>query len=63
MRELYKYLNSIKSQDNYDYWKGRTLLYELNEIFNINSQLKQQAANEGLKIVRQDIPLLMKIKN
>ena len=50
-RELYTYLNSIRPQNTYDYWKARTLLYELNEVFNLSSQIKQQAASDGLKVV------------
>lgn len=52
-KELYKYLSSITLQDNYDYWKSRTLLYELNEVFNISSRIKEQTANDGIKVIEQ----------
>src|ERR1700752_5095515 len=49
--ELHKYLSSIKKQDAYDYWKARTLLYELNEVFSIDAHIKKEAANDGLILV------------
>jgi tetratricopeptide (TPR) repeat protein len=48
-RELHKYLKQIAPEETYDYWKSRNLLYELNEVFTIGSEIKEQTANDAQK--------------
>lgn len=47
---LHKYLQRIEKKETYDYWKARTILYELNAVFNISREINEKTVNEGQSI-------------
>lgn len=44
-------------KDGSNYWKGRNLLYELNEILDVNSQIPDQVFSDGYQ-VKQELRML-----
>jgi DNA-binding protein Fis len=50
---LYEYLHRIERQETYEYWKARTLLYELNVVFNISHEINERTAKDGLSILEE----------
>jgi tetratricopeptide (TPR) repeat protein len=48
-RELHNYLKQIEPNESYDYWKSRTLIYELNEVFTISPEIKERTARDAQK--------------
>lgn len=52
-RHLYDYLKRIQPKETYEYWKARTLLYELDDIFNIEPEIKEHAAYDGRRILEE----------
>lgn len=52
-KHLHDYLQQIDKQETYDYWKARTLLYELNDVFNISPAINERAASDGKSILEE----------
>lgn len=49
-RNLFAYYRKADKQDTREYWKGRTLLYELNDIFQIDSTISDGTFNDGAQV-------------
>lgn len=47
---LHEYLRRVERQETYEYWKARTLLYELNVVFNISPEINQRTENDAGRI-------------
>src|SRR6185503_18693141 len=53
-RNLQKFLQRRKPREDADYWKARTLLYELNDVFHIDPAIKERAFTDG-SVVYEEI--------
>lgn len=49
-RHLHDYLQGIEKQETYEYWKARTLEYELNDVFNLSHEINEKALLDGQRI-------------
>jgi tetratricopeptide (TPR) repeat protein len=52
-RHLNDYLQRSQSEETYEYWKARTLLYELNDVFNINAKINERAVRDGQSLFEE----------
>ena len=52
-RNLHKYVNDHRARQDCAYWKARTMLYKLNEVFQFDPQINRDAADDGLKIAEE----------
>src|ERR1041385_3880080 len=48
---LHRFLNQAKPEAVPEYWKARTLVYELNDIFNKDSEINELAYRDGESVV------------
>src|SRR6266436_4190437 len=49
-KHLYGYLKTATASDTSEYWKARTLLYELSDIFNIDREINEWTSNDGQNV-------------
>ncbi|MDX6528436.1 MAG: hypothetical protein QOH41_726 [Blastocatellia bacterium] len=52
-RHLHGYLRQIDKHETYEYWKARTLLYELNDVFQISDEINERTAIDGQSILEE----------
>jgi DNA-binding protein Fis len=53
-RNLFDYYKHAGREETREYWRGKTLLYELNDLFNINTEICDTTFAEGNQ-VREDL--------
>jgi len=62
LTQLMDYCKSGDQTSTSDYWKARNLLYELNEILDLSSQISDQAFTDGHRVYQQLKILALKHK-
>jgi tetratricopeptide (TPR) repeat protein len=52
-KHLHDYLKNTEKQETYEYWKARTLLYELNDTYNISPEINEATLNDGQRVLEE----------
>lgn len=52
-KHLHGYLKRSRESGTLAYWKARTLVYELNDVFNIAQEINEAAFNDGHKVLEE----------
>lgn len=62
-RNLFAYYQHAVKNDSREFWKGRTLLYELNDIFQMDSSICDTVFNDGFQVNQELRNLARKFRN